>query len=207
MSNGIMFTFPSLNVSTAFKSFKFIFFKSIKPNLSSKLVSNAELFEFSVVESNWPNKSPVMLFRSGVICLSLRFPETLIFELSFPLMIPAIGTIFFIISNCVKVWAISTSLKPKSILNWDTFPFVETSPLKAMDPPKILVIPFTKVAFWSLIIIFPETFFSTKLSYKTVLAFAVKVQFKNAGIFMASAGLDCPFLASVSEVIKSLTAN
>ena len=73
-------------------------------------------------------------------------------------------------------------------------------------PPKIAVFTFSKVTFSSFTISFPETSFKVKLSYKTVVAFAVSVQFKKAGIFIASAFLES-VLDSSPAVIKSSTAN
>ena len=52
----------------------------------------------------------------------------------------------------------------------------------------------------------PTSSFKAKLSYKTVLAFTFRVQFRNAGIFIASSTL-VPFFEASSVVTKSLTAN
>ena len=62
--------------------------------LDASDVSNVELAEFTVVESNCPSKSPVIVFKSGVNSVALRFPFNLIVEFNFPLTIPAIGAIF-----------------------------------------------------------------------------------------------------------------
>jgi hypothetical protein len=53
-----------------------------------------EFVAFSVVESNCPNKSPVTVFKSGLMAVASRFPFNLIVEFNFPLMIPAIGASF-----------------------------------------------------------------------------------------------------------------
>ncbi|MNQ26791.1 hypothetical protein D3C85_400350 [compost metagenome] len=89
-----------------------------------------------------------------------------------------------------------------------TFSFVETAPVKPIVPPKIDVLKFSKRAFSSFTINLPETSFSFKLSYKTVVAFAFIVQFKKAGIFIASVGFAAVFsVAGSPSVIKSSTAN
>ncbi|MNR49272.1 hypothetical protein D3C85_1686240 [compost metagenome] len=65
--------------------------------------SKVEFLAFIVVESNCPSKSPEIDFRSGVNSFASRFPFNLIVEFNLPLIIPAIGAIFFIMSSCVKV--------------------------------------------------------------------------------------------------------
>ena len=42
-------------------------------------VNKVELAEFTVVERSWPNKSPVKVFKSGLID-SVRFPFNLMVE-------------------------------------------------------------------------------------------------------------------------------
>ena len=72
-----MFTFPFSKVKAAFKSFRFSFFRSIKLRLESRLLNIFEFFELIVVESNWPTKSPEMVFKSGVNSLALSAGGTL----------------------------------------------------------------------------------------------------------------------------------
>ena len=108
MSNGFTFTFPSLKVNAALKSFKLILFTSINLIFEPKAVNKVELLEFTVVDSNCPNKSPVSVFKSGVNSVASRFPFSLMLEFNFPLMIPAIGAIFFNRSSWVNDCAIST---------------------------------------------------------------------------------------------------
>ncbi|MNQ26790.1 hypothetical protein D3C85_400340 [compost metagenome] len=108
MSNGFTFTFPLSKVNAALISFKFTLFISINLMFEPKAFNKVEFLEFMVVESNCPNKSPEIDFRSGVNSLASKFPFSLIVEFNFPFIIPAIGAIFFIISNCVNVCAMST---------------------------------------------------------------------------------------------------
>ena len=164
MSNGFTFTFPSLKESAAFTSFKLSLLKSKNLTLEPKEVSKVEFLAFTAVERSCPNKSPESDFRSGVSAMASRFPLSLMVEFSFPLMIPAIGAIFFSISSWVKDCEMSTSFNPKFILNVGVFPLVETAPFTAIVPPKIEVFTFSKLTFSSLTINFPETSFIVKLS-------------------------------------------
>ena len=91
------------------------------------------------------------------------------------------------------------------MLKTGIFSLVETAPFAEICPPKTEDFTFSKVTFWSLIMIFPETSFKVRLSYKTVLAFAVKEQSRYEGILTASFGFSFPF--GVSGDIKSATAN
>ncbi|MNE44327.1 hypothetical protein D3C80_1385480 [compost metagenome] len=108
ISKGFTFTFPSLKVIAAFKSFKFSLFTSINLMFEPNAVSKVEFLAFIVVESNCPSKSPESVFKSGVSSVASKLPFNLIVEFNFPLMIPAIGAIFFSISNWVNDCAIST---------------------------------------------------------------------------------------------------
>ena len=127
-------------------------------------VNNSELLAFTVVDNNCPNKSPPIVFKSGVISFASRFPFKLIVEFSLPLTIPAIGAIFFSISNCVKDSLISTPFKPNTIANVGILFLVETEPFAVIKPLKILVFTFCKVTVSFLTKSVPETFFKFKLS-------------------------------------------
>ena len=111
-------------------------------------------------------------------------------------------------------------LRFKSTSKVGTFSLVDTSPARAILPPKISVFRFSKVTFWSFIISLPDTLLNFKLSYNTVLAFAVSAQSKKAGTFIAAsfvgvllalgASLVSCFAGaddSVAGCIKSFTTN
>ena len=125
-------------------------------------------------------------------------------EFNFPLITPAIGAIFFNISSCVKVDGISTLFKFNFMLKVGVFCLVETVPFMPIFPPKTSEFTFCNVTAWSFIISFPATFFKIKLSYKTVFAFAVKEQSKNAGIFTGSEAALVSVLVGSVVVIKSV---
>ena len=97
---------------------------------------------------------------------------------------------------------------------------VETSPARAILPPKISVFRFSKATFSSLMMSLPDTLLSVRLSYNTVPALALRVQSKKAGTLIADAVvLLCVVLAvvavavvaglleAVAGCIKSLTTN
>ena len=123
-----------MNDKAIFALFKSSLLTSKNLTLDPNADSNGDLSGVIFDPKSWPNKSPEIVAKSGVMSF-VKFPDNLMVEFNLPSIDFAMGAIDLSMSNWVNDSAILTAFNPIDISNFGTSPFVDTRPSMPRLPP------------------------------------------------------------------------